>query len=159
MNTIKIIHSNFKEFIRDDGIILLHDTYPPSDKYKTPNYCWDAYRIIEDLKKDKSIENIIAENYTFQNLNQLNKAYKDWLNIDVRKILYKKKRVGNSVSFLESRISDIIQYRHGIVHHFSIDRSLTKEGYIHILEAIEKGINEFIFFIERKYGFKVDEHC
>lgn len=115
--------------------------------------------LLEIEKKDKSIENIIAENYTFQNLNQLNKAYKDWLNIDVRKILYKKKRVGNSVSFLENRISDIIQYRHGIVHHFSIDRSLTKEGYTHILEAIEKGINEFISFIERKYGFKVDEHC
>ena len=63
------------------------------------------------------------------------------------------------MTFLENRISDIIQYRHGIVHHFAIDRSLTKEGYIHILEAIEKGIGEFISFIEKKYKFKVHEHC
>jgi len=119
----------------------------------------DFETLLEVDRKESTIENIIARNYTFQNLNQLNKAYKDWLDIDVKNILYKKKRIGSSVTFLENRISDIIQYRHGIVHHFAIDRSLTKEGYIHILEAIEKGIDEFISFVERKYKFKVDEHC
>ncbi|MEI4941402.1 hypothetical protein U1710_06275 [Aeromonas caviae] len=62
------------------------------------------------------------------------------------------------MTFLESRIADIIQYRHGIVHHFSIDRSLTKEGYIHIIEAIEKSIGEFILFAEKKYNFQVEKH-
>lgn len=118
----------------------------------------DFETLLEMENKEITIENVIANNYTFQNLNQLNKAYKDWLDIDVRKILYKKKKIGSSVTFLENRISDIIQYRHGIVHHFSIDRSLTKDGYIHMLEAIEKGIGEFISFIEKKYKFKVDEH-
>ena len=119
----------------------------------------DFETLLEMENKEITIENIIANNYTFQNLNQLNKAYKDWLDIDVRKILYKKKKIGNTVIFLEKRISDIIQYRHGIVHHFAIDRSLTKDDYIHILEAIEKGIGEFISFAEKKYKFKVDEHC
>lgn len=119
----------------------------------------DFETLLEIENKEITIENIIANNYTFQNLNQLNKAYKDWLDIDVRNILYKKKKIGSSVAFLENRISDIIQYRHGIVHHFSIDRSLTKDGYVHILEAIEKGIGEFISFVEQKYKFKVDEHC
>lgn len=118
----------------------------------------DFETLLEIENKEITIENVIANNYTFQNLNQLNKAYKDWLNIDVRNILYKKKKIGNSVAFLENRISDIIQYRHGIVHHFSIDRSLTKDGYVHILEAIEKGIGEFISFVEQKYKFKVYEH-
>lgn len=62
------------------------------------------------------------------------------------------------MAFLENRISEILEYRHGIIHHFAIDRSLTKEGYVHILEAIEKGIGEFILFVEKKYEFKVDEH-
>lgn len=118
----------------------------------------DFETLLEVEQKEATVENVIARNYTFQNLNQLNKAYKDWLDIDVRKILYKKKRIGNSVTFLENRISEIIQYRHGIVHHFAIDRSLTKEGYIHILEAIGKGIGEFILFAEKKYNFKADEH-
>lgn len=119
----------------------------------------DFETLLEVEKKESSIENIIARNYTFQNLSQLNKAYKEWLGIDVRNILYKKKKIGSSVTFLENRISEIIEYRHGIIHHFAIDRSLTKEGYVHILEAIEKGIDEFILFVEKKYKFKVDEHA
>lgn len=112
--------------------------------------------LLEVDQKEATVESIIAQNYTFQNLNQLNKAYKDWLDIDVRELLYKKKRIGNSVSFLEKRISDIIQYRHGIVHHFSIDRSLTRQGYIHILEAVEKSLEELTSFIEKKYNIEVD---
>jgi hypothetical protein len=111
--------------------------------------------LLELHDKYRTIESIIAENYTFQNLDQLNKAYKEWLNIDVRKIFYKKKKIGNSIKFLENRVAEIIQYRHGIVHHFAIDRTLTKEGYLHILEAIEKAIVEFVDFIETKYGMKI----
>ncbi len=118
----------------------------------------DFETLLEIERNEATIENVIARNYTFQNLNQMNKAYKDWLNIDVRGILYKKKKIGRSVAFLENRISEIIQYRHGIVHHFAINRSLTREGYLHMLEAIEKGIGEFISFVEKKYKFKADEH-
>lgn len=114
--------------------------------------------VLELHNKTRTIESIIAESYTFQNLNQLNKAFKEWLQIDVRNILYKKKKIGDSVRYLENRVSEIIQYRHGIVHHFAIDRTLTKEGYVHILEAIEKSIAEFVGFIEKKYGMKIGKH-
>lgn len=118
----------------------------------------DFETLLEIEQKKSTIESVIASNYTFQNLSQLNKAFKDWLAIDVRKILYKKRRIGNSVAYLENRISDIIQYRHGVVHHFVIDRSLTKNDYINILDTIEKGIREFVSFIEAKYAFKIVEH-
>lgn len=115
------------------------------------------FSAVLDIHRNKrSIEDLIAENYTFQNLDQLNKAYKDWLDIDVRKIFFKKKRIGKSIAFLENRISEIIQYRHGIVHHFAIDRSLTKDAYIHILDAISLAIEEFVLFIETKYGIEID---
>lgn len=118
----------------------------------------DFALLLEVKNSSKTIENVIAENYTFQNIDQLNKAYKDWLDIDVRRILYKKKKIGQSISFLEKRISDIIQYRHGIVHHFAIDRSLTRDGYLHILDAIEKAIAEFVSFVESKYNFRIEQH-
>lgn len=115
------------------------------------------FSAVLDIHRNKrSIEELIAENYTFQNLDQLNKAYKEWLDIDVRKIFFKKKRIGKSITFLESRISEIIQYRHGIVHHFAIDRSLTKDAYVHILDAISLAIEEFVLFIETKYGIAID---
>lgn len=115
------------------------------------------FSAILDIHRNKrSIEELIAENYTFQNLDQLNKAYKDWLDIDVRKIFFKKKRNGKSITFLENRISEIIQYRHGIVHHFAIDRNLTRDAYIHILDAISLAIEEFVLYIETKYKIEID---
>ncbi|MET3816937.1 hypothetical protein [Pantoea sp. UYEF8] len=114
--------------------------------------------LLEIEKGTLSIESVIARNFTFQNLDQLNKAYKEWLGIDVRAILFKKKRIGKSINFLENKISEIIQYRHGIVHHFALDRSLSRDGYTHILEAIEKSIIEFICFMEVKYKFKLNNH-
>jgi len=139
-------------------VLIKYDTVALS-KRSNHKQKLDFETLLEIEKKESTIESVIARNYTFQNLNQLNRAYKDWLDIDVRNILYKKKRIGNSVTFLESRISEIIQYRHGIVHHFAIDRSLSRDGYIHILEAIEKGMGEFVSFVEKKYKFRVDGYC
>ncbi len=112
--------------------------------------------LLELDRKERTIENIISMNYTFQNLDQLNKAYKEWLNIDVRKILYKKKKIGSSIKYLENRISDIIQYRHGIVHHFILDYSLDKKDFLNLLQTIKHCIEEFVIFLEQKYKFKVE---
>lgn len=138
-------------------VLIAYDDFA-LDKRKSHKMKVEFSTLLEVGNKDRTIENIIAGSYTFQNLNQLNKAYKEWLDIDVRKILYKKRKIGNSITFLENKIAEIIQYRHGIVHHFEIDRSLTKDGYIHILEAIEKTMLEFIGFIENKYGVKIELH-
>lgn len=131
-------------------VLIAYDEFS-LEKRKTHKLKVDFTTLLEVEKKHKTIESVIASNYTFQNLSQLNKAYKDWLDIDVRKILFKKKKIGSSITFLENRISKIIQYRHGIVHHFAIDRSLTKAGYIQILETIDKSMLEFLGFIEKKY--------
>jgi hypothetical protein len=150
--------SMFEYFFSQAFQVLIKYDPVALEKRTTYKQKLDFETLLEVEKKEATVESVIARNYTFQNLNHLNKAYKDWLNIDVRKLLYKKKKIGNSITFLENRISDIIQYRHGIVHHFAIDRSLTKDGYIHILEAVEKSIDEFISFAEKKYKFKLEEH-
>lgn len=105
---------------------------------------------------NRTIEDVIAREYTFQNIDQMNKAYKEWLDIDVRALMYKKKRIGRKVAFLESRIKEIIEYRHGVVHHFELDRSLTKAGYIAILDAIESSILELVAFVEKRYNVEID---
>lgn len=114
----------------------------------------------EDLREvatgNLTIEEVIASKYSFQNLNQINKAYKDWLGIDVRKILYRKRKIGNSINYLENRISQVIEYRHGVVHKFQIDRSLTKERFLEVLAAVEKAIEEFIEYLQKLYSFKID---
>ena len=137
-------------------ILIAYDKYA-LDKKVSHKQKVDFETALELSNNTKTIENIISDNYTFQNLDQLNKAFKEWLQIDVRKILFKKKKIGNSIKYLENRISEIIRNRHSIVHHFAIDRTLTKEGYIQILEAIEKSINEFVSYIEKKYKIKIEK--
>ncbi|MEP2705227.1 MAG: hypothetical protein ABJQ71_01175 [Roseibium sp.] len=148
----------FEFFFAEAFEILLE--FDQEAQIKKTNYRQkvDFSVLVEVANSERTIENVIASNYTFQNLNQLNKAYKDWLGIDVRKVLYKKKKVGNSISFLENRISEIIQYRHGIVHGFEIDRSLNQEKYEAILTAIEMAIGEFIGFVEKKYDVIVERY-
>ena len=53
---VKRDYFNFREFVNPNGFIFLHDTYPSSEKYKSENYCRDAYKILEDLKKDDTVE-------------------------------------------------------------------------------------------------------
>lgn len=113
--------------------------------------------LLEVNSNQRTVEEIVASSYTFQNLDQLNKAYKEWLDIDVRKVLYKKSRIGRSVTFLEHKIADIIQYRHGIVHQFEIDRTLTRDGYLEILAAIEKAMTEFVKYLEVKYSVTIEK--
>lgn len=148
--------SMFEYFFSQCFQILIKYDKNAIKKRESFNQKIDFQTVIELSKNNKTIEEVIASNYTFQNLNQLNKAYKEWLNIDVRNVLYKKKKVGNSIKYLENRIAEIIQYRHGIIHHFSLDKTLTKDGYIDILTAIEKSIEEVISFIEKKYDIKIN---
>lgn len=35
---------NAQSFLIDDGIILLHDTYPINTEYLSPNLCYDSYK-------------------------------------------------------------------------------------------------------------------
>lgn len=52
---VKRDYANFGKFVKLNGFVFFHDTYPPIDK-RTPNYCWDAYKILTDLRGDSSIE-------------------------------------------------------------------------------------------------------
>ena len=36
--------------VRENGIILLHDTYPPSEEYTSSSYCFDAYKAADWIR-------------------------------------------------------------------------------------------------------------
>jgi len=142
-------------FSRVFRVLIAYDPYALK-KRGSHNLRVDFPTLLQVSDGERTVEDVIAETYTFQNLNQLNKAYKEWLNIDVRALMFKKKRIGRKILFLENRLEDIIQYRHGVVHRFELDLSLTKDGYISILDAIEASITEFLGFLEKKYKLTIE---
>ena len=41
--------------VKNDGIILLHDTYPESESYTSTGYCGDSYKFAQELHEHKDI--------------------------------------------------------------------------------------------------------
>jgi len=39
--------------LKDNGIILLHDTYPPAEVFTGKGYCFDSYKTAEWIKENK----------------------------------------------------------------------------------------------------------
>jgi hypothetical protein len=38
--------------VNDNGIILLHDTYPPNEEFSKPGFCSDCYKTAECIRND-----------------------------------------------------------------------------------------------------------
>jgi hypothetical protein len=70
-------------------VLITYDDFACRKK-QSHNLKVDFSTLLEVSNNQQTVEDVIAASYTFQNLNQLNKAYRDWLDIDVRKLLYKK---------------------------------------------------------------------
>jgi hypothetical protein len=43
---------NYKDIVRNDGIILLHDIYPCNEEYTKPNRCHDTWKTAIKIKQD-----------------------------------------------------------------------------------------------------------
>ena len=55
---VKRDYFNFSKYVRKNGFIFLHDTCPPNERYKSPKFCWNAYKILDDISVDNSVEHI-----------------------------------------------------------------------------------------------------
>jgi hypothetical protein len=155
---IPFLISIIEYYFSDVFIILLKYDEKAKNKIKNYNQKIDFQLLIKIKYDNITPEKIIANNYTFQNLDQVAKAYKDWVDIDIKKILFTKKRIGNKIKILESRLVELIQYRHQVVHHFFIDRNLNKNDFIELTDIIEKTIEEITKYIEKKYDFKIERY-
>ena len=107
----------------------------------------------------KSIEEVICSWYSFQNLDSLSKAFKEWHNIDFWKIVNRRKKIGEQLPQISKMLSLLIQYRHGIIHGFQIDRSITKDKLKSFYELIDIILEEFVKEIERIYRIQILQLC
>lgn len=55
---VKRDYDNFGKFVSKGGFIFFHDTFPPSEKHKQQKYCGDAFKILDILENDNSVETI-----------------------------------------------------------------------------------------------------
>ena len=45
---------NFFPYVVDQGIVLIHDTYPKNKKYTNSGYCADGYKYVEEISRERT---------------------------------------------------------------------------------------------------------
>jgi hypothetical protein len=101
---------------------------------------------------DLAIERIASGWYSFQNVDSIQKAYKEVFGIDVWKVLRRRKKVRDKLPLLMNELKSLIGARHGVVHHFYLDRALDRESFLDLLHLIHAILDHMAIEIERKLG-------
>lgn len=107
----------------------------------------DVYAIRDGTR---TIEDVVAEWYSFQSVASIHSACIDWLGIDFRGLLRRRKKVGRKLPVLENRLQQMIEFRHGIVHRFSLDFGLRKPDIEETLETVQVLLDLFVEEVERR---------
>lgn len=95
------------------------------------------------VNQETTLERIASGWYSFQNLESTQKAFKEILGIDVWKILRRRRRVRAKLPLLSGALQNLIGTRHGVVHHFSLDRQLDREGFLQLLHLVRAILDTF----------------
>ena len=102
-----------------------------------------------------TIERIVSDWYSFQNVNSIQKAFNEVLGIDVWKLIRRRKKVRDKSLMMFKSLENLIEARHGIVHHFSLDRNLDRDTFLDLLYFIRALLLLVAEEIERKLGVKL----
>lgn len=95
-------------------------------------------------RKEKTIEDVVADWYSFQSVESIHKAFNDWFGIDVWKLLRQRRKVGKRIDWLEQRFKELIEFRHGIVHRFEVNLMLDRQGVVELFDLSILLIEVFI---------------
>ena len=111
--------------------------------------------VISIAEGEMSIEDVIVGWYTFQNLDSIHKAFNEWLKIDFRATLRRRRRIGRRVVTLDAELERMIEARHGVIHRFHIDTRLRKQGIGELLDLAMAVIDAFVDHLESQRSMRV----
>ena len=97
----------------------------------------------------QTLEDVVASWYSFQSISSIHKAFTEWFDIDFWSVVRRRRKVGNRLPLLEKQFQQLIEFRHGLVHHFDLDLELTKEHLEEMLDLVMVLIDEFIIYLEK----------
>jgi hypothetical protein len=103
-----------------------------------------------------SLEQIASDGYSFQNLDSIQRAYKDVLSIDIWKAIRRRRKIRKKRPMLSEALQELIGARHGVVHKFVLDRQLDRDGFLHLLELVRTLIDVVAQEVERKLGVPIE---
>ena len=104
---------------------------------------------------EMSIEDVVVRWYNFQNVHSIQEAFDEWLGIDFRGTLRRKRRVGRRVVTLEAELRRIIEARHGVIHRLHIDRGLQKHDISELLHVAMAVVDALVDHLESQRSMRI----
>jgi len=80
---------------------------------------------------------------------------KEVVGVDVWKPIRRRKKIGRKMPILSDALTNLIGARHGVVHHFTLDRSLDRNEFLDLLHLVRALIAIMGTELERKLGVEL----
>lgn len=101
---------------------------------------------------ERTIEDVVAQWYSFQSVDSIHKAFKQWFDIDFWSLIRRKKKIRQRILRLDREFVQLIESRHGVVHAFEMDLNLGKEKIEELLDLAVALIDIFVSYLETQRG-------
>jgi hypothetical protein len=144
-----------ERFFRDAFTILLKYDHRAQQRLWSEARRIDFSELMNVVTSQKTVEDIVASWYSFQNLNSIHVAFKEWLGIDFWSIIRQHKKVGDHVVFIEAKLKWMIEYRHGVIHNFRWERAFGKESIEEMIAVTQKVIELFLEHLELERNMQI----
>lgn len=102
-----------------------------------------------------TLEDVVAGWYSFQNLDSIHVAFKDWFGMDVRGLLRRRRKIGGRLPILDERLAGLIESRHGVIHRFKLDDSISEEQVRDMIATVRVVMDVFVDYLERDRGIAI----
>ncbi len=148
---VTVIECFFKESFK----ILLKYDKQAQERILDQNLKVEIKDVIAISKKQMSLEDVIADKYSFQRISSIHSAFHEWFKIDFRGLIKKRKKIGKSIPVLENRLEEVISFRHGVIHGLRVNLDFSKEELKEMLQFATVLIDIFVKEIERRRGIPI----
>lgn len=148
--------STLETFLKDLFIayVEMHPNLQEKIFDRTSKIDFQTLRVL--LEKKKSLAEVEAGYYTFQNLSSANVAYSEYLQINLFKLWNRKKKIGKRFYSIREIIEELIQLRHEIVHKAYLKPDFHKIEVDRYRKAVELAGKSVVAALEQEKGFRID---
>lgn len=148
--------STFETFLKDLFIAYV-ETHPKLEEKifkRTSKIDFQTLKLL--LGKEKSLAEVEADYYTFQNLPSANSAYSTYLQINLFKLWNRKRKIGKRLCKISDVIEELIQLRHDIVHTAYVKPDFDRAAVDFYRQAVEFAGEALVNSLEREKDFRID---
>lgn len=115
------------------------------------------YATVRDLLGGKvTLAECEANNYSFQNLNSANSAFRQYVRVDLYNIWNRQKKYGGRIYMVLEVLQELLILRHRIIHEAYIKSDMSKNDVAKYTKFVEYAGELLVHHLEKNMNFRID---